>query len=171
LVLVDGTALPAETVLKFTAAGLVGGLRRKSDGMTYIGSAAGAKINDFIINDTTERIGRRNTAIQWNAEASTYQIKDLGKGSGTFARLDNIHQLTDNNSHVLAIGETHLHIYAIGQAVTVKAIGTARETIAQHTFDQSASPVTIGRLPDCSIQLSDKGLSRYQCRLVYNGCW
>jgi hypothetical protein len=61
--------------------------------------------------------------IKFDQTAEAYLIKDLGEGSGTFARLDCTLPLPNNKSSLVTFGETHLNLKANGDSLNVKTVG------------------------------------------------
>jgi len=69
---VEGYAVPKNTVLNINACGLIGSKRNKSDGCTLIGSletnANGEVVNDFVIDQTDTGIGKRHLIIKYSID-------------------------------------------------------------------------------------------------------
>jgi hypothetical protein len=90
-------------VLTISAAGLNGGLRQARDGVTYFGAFEkhrGKTVNDFIIpvrkNTPGDNKGRF-FSIKYSTEASSYLIRDMDNGFGTFVKLEDTLKLRDNH--------------------------------------------------------------------------
>ena len=105
----EGNSITNPILLKINALGLEGSLRRKQDGMTYIGSVlsdGGQILNDFVIPEDTSSLGRRHLMIRYNPSTRKYYLKDLGEGSGTFVKIDIAVQL--KQGYIISFGESHL---------------------------------------------------------------
>jgi hypothetical protein len=69
----------------------------------------GEYINDFVIaQDENDGIGDRHMIIKYNMSDRQYYIRDLGKGSGTFVRLDV--PLVLKNGFIISFGTSHLTV-------------------------------------------------------------
>lgn len=88
----EGFAVPKNTMLQINACGLINSKRNKGDGCTIIGSqdqnAQGEVFNDFVISSMDVGIGKRHMVIKYSIDTRSYYLRDLGDGSGTFVRLD-----------------------------------------------------------------------------------
>ena len=72
-------------------------------------SVKGDIFNDFVVQqDENEGIGDRHLIIKYNMNDRQYYIRDLGKGSGTFVRLDV--PLTLKNGYIVSYGTSHMSI-------------------------------------------------------------
>ena len=100
--------------MEINAQGLIGSLRSKNDGCTILGSMKQSPKGDIIYNDyviqqdENEGIGDRHMIIKYNLHDRQYYIRDLGKGSGTFVRLDVA--LTLKNGFIVSFGTSHLTV-------------------------------------------------------------
>lgn len=167
LVPIESPALQAGKVLHINAYGLEGSLRGKRDGMTYIGSEAGGGRNDFAI-PLDASLGAQHLVIKYNPSTSKYYLKDLGDGSGTFARIDI--PILLKHGYIISFGESHMVVNLAGEnarpSLTVKFLDGPK---ADQSFRYSPGdkPVLIGRMADCNIKFDDNSLSRYQCSLLF----
>ena len=110
---IEGPEVNRGTSLEINACGLKGSLRGKNDGCTILGSENatmnGEYINDFVIaQDENDGIGDRHMIIKYNMSDKQYYIRDLGKGSGTFVRLDV--PLVLKNGFIISFGTSHLTV-------------------------------------------------------------
>ena len=110
---IEGPDANRGTALDINAQGLIGSQRNKNDGCTILGSlkqsAKGDVYNDFVIQqDENDGIGDRHLIIKYNMADRQYYIRDLGKGSGTFVRLDV--PLTLKNGFIVSFGTSHLTV-------------------------------------------------------------
>ena len=110
---IEGPEVNRDTSLKINAQGLIGSKRAKNDGCTILGSMTqtnkGEYPNDFVIaQDENDGIGDRHMIIKYNISDRGYYIRDLGKGSGTFVRLDP--PLTLKNGFIISFGTSHLTV-------------------------------------------------------------
>ena len=99
--------------LEINAQGLMGSKRDKKDGCTILGSLSqtsrGDYPNDYVIaQDENDGIGDRHMIIKYNMMDRGYYIRDLGKGSGTFVRLDP--PLVLKNGFIISFGTSHLTV-------------------------------------------------------------
>ena len=164
---IESPALPPGHVLHLNAYGLEGSLRDKKDGITYIGSEAAEGLNDFAI-PLDQSLGRKHLLIKYNSSTRKYYLKDLGDGSGTFARIDI--PILLKHGYIISFGESHMVIHLSGEFaspnLTVKFLDgpKADQSFSYHPEDK---PVLIGRMADCHIKFDDNSLSRYQCSLMF----
>lgn len=110
---IEGPEANRGKVLEINAQGLIGSRRNKNDGCTILGSlpqsAKGDVYNDVVIQqDENDGIGDRHMIIKYNMADRQYYIRDLGKGSGTFVRLDV--PLTLKNGFIISFGTSHLTV-------------------------------------------------------------
>lgn len=110
---IEGPEINRGTCLEINACGLVGSRRGKNDGCTILGcqssNSKGECLNDFVITqDENEGIGDRHMIIKYNMADRQYYIRDLGKGSGTFVRLDI--PLVLKNGFIVSFGTSHLTV-------------------------------------------------------------
>ena len=110
---IEGPDINKGTSLEINACGLKGSLRGKNDGCTILGSedtkVNGEHINDFVIaQDENDGIGDRHMIIKYHMQDKNYYIRDLGKGSGTFVRLDV--PLVLKNGFIISFGTSHLTV-------------------------------------------------------------
>ena len=195
---IEGPEINRGTSLEINACGLKGSLRGKNDGCTIMGSDSsvnsnGEYMNDFVIaQDENEGIGERHMIIKYNIQDKSYYIRDLGKGSGTFVRLDQ--PLVLKNGFIISFGTSHLTVNffpggekqsrgknqdqdaAFGGTANNRSNGTDSKIQLKfidgpkldqtYTF-KSSEKITIGRLPHCSILFDDNQLSRLQCVIEY----
>jgi len=162
--------------MDINAQGLVGSLRGKNDGCTILGSlknsAKGEVYNDFVIQqDENDGIGDRHMIIKYNMADRQYYIRDLGKGSGTFVRLDV--PLTLKNGFIISFGTSHLTVNFFqgenrrrGANGEIDQRGGSTNDRIQLKFidgpklDQvftfkSDEKILIGRMPSCNIKFDD----------------
>ena len=167
LVSIDSPALQAGKMLHLNAYGLEGSLRAEKDNVTFIGSDAASGQNDFAI-PMDPSLGAKHLMIKYNPSTSKYYLKDLGDGSGTFARID-IPVLL-KHGYIISFGESHMVVHLSGDStkpsLTVKFLDGSK---ADQSFQYSPGdrPVRIGRMADCNIKFDDNSLSRYQCSLLF----
>lgn len=174
ITVVDGIHLPKGTKLCIDPAGLENSLRNKRDGLTFVGSQekqGDESINDFIIPADEQGIGKRHLVIRYNAAKRRYAIKDLGEGTGTFAKLDSA--LALKNGYIISFGDSHMVVQMLGSSGEVSSNIAIRfldgpKIDQTFTFSAEDSPVLIGRMVDCRIRFDDNSLSRYQCCVRYD---
>jgi hypothetical protein len=107
---IEGVAIPKNTILTINACGLIGSLRNNNDGCTIIGSKEkgpnGEIYNDFVISSLDAGIGKKHMIIKYNIDKKSYHLRDLGDGSGTFIRLDN--PLILKHGYIISFGDSHM---------------------------------------------------------------
>lgn len=192
---IEGPEVNRGTSLEINACGLKGSLRGKNDGCTILGSQSqrvhGEHMNDFVIaQDENDGIGDRHMIIKYYMRDKGYYIRDLGKGSGTFVRLDV--PLSLKNGFIISFGTSHLTVnFFPGDSSRSKSRGGdegapnaygqrsgGNESRIQLKFidgpklDQvytfkASEKILIGRLPHCNILFDDTQLSRQQCMIEY----
>jgi hypothetical protein len=113
--------------------------------------------------------------IKYNMADRQYYIRDLGKGSGTFVRLDV--PLTLKNGFIISFGTSHLTVNFFqgdsrrrGGSGEIEGRGSANDKIQLKFIDgpkldqvftfAAHEKVLIGRMPTCSIKFDDNQLSR-----------
>ena len=164
---IESPAVAQGQMLRINAYGLEGSLRSKKDGITYIGSEAAGGKNDFAIPQDAS-LGRKHLMIKYNPSTCKYYLKDLGDGSGTFARIDI--PILLKHGYIISFGESHMVVHLTGEAahptLTVKFLDGPK---ADQSFSYTPmdKPVLVGRMTDCHIKFDDNSLSRYQCSLLF----
>lgn len=123
--------------------------------------------------------------IKYSIQDRNYYIRDLGKGSGTFVRLDV--PLPLKNGFIISFGTSHLTVSFFSKNENRKEDGFGRNQATRGggsdscitlkfidgpKLDQSYTftakeKVTIGRLPHCNVLFDDNQLSRQQCVIEY----
>ena len=166
--------------------------RSKKDGITYFGyefPQSGAKSEvDFIMTNKDnyfydEAFIGRHFMIKFNPDDLNYYIKDLGKGYGTFIKIQDWTEI--KNNLLLNIGENYL-VFSYGEdeesedeknlndleikknydSLNIKIFSFNTQ---QKDYDISSSncPVTIGRSSDNTIFIDDDMLSRNHCSIDF----
>ena len=113
-----------------------------------------------------------------------YYLKDLGHGFGTFIKLVDWTEITNN--FLLMIGDNYI-VFTLGLEedmitsehtsnkedeeynnwINLKIFsGNIRH--GQLSFNPRQSPIIIGRSPDCDVIIEDSMLSRFHCTLEFN---
>jgi hypothetical protein len=112
-----------------------------------------------------------------------YYLKDLGHGFGTFIKLEDWTEITNN--FLLTIGENYI-VFTLGleeDMITNEHISKEEDEEynnlmnikifsgnirhGQLSFNPKHSPVVIGRSPDCDVIIDDSMLSRFHCTLKF----
>ena len=104
---IEGGSVTNPIILRINEMGLEGSLRNVQDGITYIGSElyeGDHVVNDFVIPENKDSLGRQHLMIRYNPLTRKYLIKDSGEGSGTFLKLTFPIQVKD--CYIFAIGES-----------------------------------------------------------------
>ena len=119
--------------------------------------------------------------IKYNMTDRQYYIRDLGKGSGTFVRLDV--PLTLKNGFIISFGTSHLTVnFFHGDNNKGRGLDQQQDKIQLKFIDgpkldqvftySAGEKIMIGRMPTCSIKFDDNQLSRLQCTIEnIDGNW
>ena len=185
------------------------GLRKAKDGITIFGyeepNSKTKKVRnklflkfqkqiDYIIKPKEDQIDDRfigqHFRIKYNKKNYHYYIKDLGKGFGTFVKMNKIFEIKDN--FLISIGGNYI-VITLGKDQD----NSLRESISDYnkedsnedrtinfrlfsgnikqgsfSFDKNKAIITIGRCSDCDIIIDDYMLSRYHCTIFFkNNKW
>ena len=174
--------------------GYVNSKREKKDGITYFGYEVQKGVGNFEVdyvlknNDSyyyDDAFNGRHFMIKINPNDLNYYIKDLGRGFGTFIKIQEWTEL--KNNLLLNIGENYL-VFSIGDDeeenekeeennkidnknensfyLNVKVFSTKTQKIFTLTPDNC--PVTIGRSSDNGIVIDDDMLSRIHCTIDFD---
>ena len=163
--------------------------RQKKDGATYFGYDVKQGVDmgvDYIIKNNDnyyydDAFNGRHFMIRFNPDDLNYYIKDLGKGFGTFIKIQNWTELKSNL--LLNIGENYL-VFSYGDdddeenedninnvnkndnSINIKifAMNTQQKI---YTLLPSDCPVTIGRSSENNIVIDDDMLSRVHCTIDF----
>ena len=160
--------------------------RQKKDGITYFGYDVKQGVDtsiDFILknNDDSfydDAFNGRHFMIRFNPDNGNYYVKDLGKGFGTFIKVQNWNEL--KNNLLLNIGENYI-VFSYGDEddeeninnvnkndnsldIKIFAVNTQQKI---YTILPSDCPVTIGRSSENNIVIDDDMLSRIHCTIDY----
>ena len=172
--IIESTSLPSGTVLKINASGLENSKRGKSDFKTFIGSQLcdkGEIINDFVINEEAQGMGKQHLLIKFNLTSNRYTISDLGDGTGTFVKISNDLLLKDG--YIISFGNSHMKISAnapglvCDDKLSIKFLEGPKSG-EEFFFSPHDDLVLIGRMTDCRIKFEDSNMSRYQCNIVFH---
>jgi pSer/pThr/pTyr-binding forkhead associated (FHA) protein len=173
LEVLDSQSLEIGSIFLIDSEGLRGGSRAK-DSSVLIGSDSS---NDIVLSSHEKGVGGRHLMLKFDVcHKNCFGIRDLGEGMGTFIRLDKRLSLKCNN--IISFGDSHMIVlidYSDGSRITLKFIDGPRKDQSQYfllsAFHINDSPVTIGRMADCSIRFDDSSLSRYHCLINYESGW
>ena len=171
--------------------GYINSERKKKDGITYFGSQAqnsgGIFEVDFVMenkdNYYEDAFNGRHFMIKFNPDDLNYYIKDLGRGFGTFIKIQDWTEL--KNNLLLNIGENYV-VFSLGEdeeeeedekemddankndnSLNIKIFSmNSQQKI--YKFLPSDCPVTIGRSSENTIYIDDDMLSRIHCTIDYN---
>lgn len=159
-----------------------GSLRNARDGVTYFGYetvSPGQKYKniDFLIKLKNEECDIKKTMgihfqIDFNKNDKKYYIVDLGKGFGTFEKLQKELMLKENQ--LINIGNSYIVFSFENNPNAQKLI------LSIYNDDKHYDPILleesqlerkyyIGRDPNCDVVIEDKLLSRIHCTIVYRG--
>ena len=177
--------------LEINPYGYINSKRKKKDGITYFGYDVGQrelqvdfalKNNDNYYYD--DAFNGRHFMIKFNPDDLNYYIKDLGRGLGTFVKIQEWTEL--KNNFLLNIGENYI-VFFLGEEdddeedEKIKDIDNNKEENSlnikifsvntQHKIYKllpSNCPVTIGRSSENYIFIDDDMLSRIHCTIDFN---
>ena len=131
-----------------------------------------------------DRFMGRHFQIKFNPDDMEYYLKDLGHGFGTFIKLLDWTEITNN--FLLTIGDNYI-VFTLGieedlltnehtsnkedeeynNLINIKIFsGNIRH--GQLSFNPKQSPIIIGRSPDCDVIIEDSMLSRFHCTVEFN---
>ena len=168
--------------------GYVNSKREKKDGITYFGYEVQKGVGNFEVdyvlknNDSyyyDDAFNGRHFMIKFNPDDLNYYIKDLGRGFGTFVKIQEWTEL--KNNLLLNIGENYI-VFSLGDdeeenekeindrnynSLNIKIFSVYAEQ-KLYQFLPSNCPITIGRSSDNSIFIEDDMLSRIHCTIDYN---
>jgi len=172
----EGNSVTNPVLMKINALGLEGSLRKKHDGITYIGSVLheGSQVlNDFVIPEDSTSLGRRHLMIRYNPSTRKYLLKDLGEGSGTFVKIDI--PIPVKQGYIVSFGESHMvtqfdqspsSYLLLRDNITLKFLDGPKVD-QMFTYQPGEKTITIGRMAECDIRFEDNSLSRVQCSLSH----
>ncbi len=167
--------------------GYVNSKREKKDGITYFGYEVQKGVGNFEVdyvlknNDSyyyDDAFNGRHFMIKFNPDDLNYYIKDLGRGFGTFIKIQEWTEL--KNNLLLNIGENYI-VFSLGDdeeenekeindrnynSLNIKIFSVYAEQ-KLYQFLPSNCPITIGRSSDNSIFIEDDMLSRIHCTIDY----
>ena len=189
-------------IIEINPLGYINSKRRKNkDGITYfginleegddIGEAIDVDIQNNENNDDDSLYGR-HFMIKFNPDNLNYYIKDLGRGTGTFIKIQEWTEI--KNNFLLNIGENYLILSfeddednEYENNISSKKINKNKlyekklenlnfinikifsfnTQIKNYKFFPSDCPITIGRSNENNIFIDDNMLSRIHCTIDY----
>ena len=171
--------------------------RDKKDGITYFGYQTGEWVVDYELKNPDnyyydDAFNGKHFMIKFNPDNLNYYIKDLGRGFGTFIKIQEWTEL--KNNLLLNIGENYI-VFSLGDeedeetkndkgdknnkekeinlyqndddnSLNIKIFSTKSQKIFKLTPDNC--PVTLGRSSDNSIVIDDDMLSRIHCTIDFS---
>ena len=170
--------------------------RKIKDGITYFGYEAqqgGGNFEvDFVMQNNEnnyyeDAFNGRHFMITFNPDDLNYYIKDLGRGFGTFIKMQEWTEL--KNNLLLNLGENYV-VFSLGDDdddndedekqinnkinnnnvdnslnIKIFSVNTQQK---MYKFLPSDCPITIGRSSENSIYIDDDMLSRIHCTIDFN---
>lgn len=116
-------ALEVGAEILIEAKGLVNG--KKVGRCVYLGTESSERFPaGYLIPKAEKGIGTVHCVIQFNTEKNSYQIKDLGKGCGTFIKI--VGRVAVKTGYMIFIGETHFLITVTPEELIFKFLGSAK---------------------------------------------
>ena len=175
--------------------GYVNSKREKKDGITYFGYQDGDSLVDYQLKNgdsyfNEDIFNGRHFMIKFNPDDLNYYIKDLGKGFGTFIKIQEWTEI--KNNLLLNIGENFI-VFSLGDeeneekekeelnednndiknenvendiCLNIKIFNMENQKI--FTLSPDNCPATIGRNSDNSIVIDDDMLSRFHCTIDFD---
>ena len=175
--------------------GYVNSKREKKDGITYFGYQDGDSLVDYQLKNgdsyfNEDIFNGRHFMIKFNPDDLNYYIKDLGKGFGTFIKIQEWTEI--KNNLLLNIGENFI-VFSLGEeeneekekeelnednndiknenvendiCLNIKIFNMENQKI--FTLSPDNCPATIGRNSDNSIVIDDDMLSRFHCTIDFD---
>ena len=175
--------------------GYVNSKREKKDGITYFGYQDGDSLVDYQLKNgdsyfNEDIFNGRHFMIKFNPDDLNYYIKDLGKGFGTFIKIQEWTEI--KNNLLLNIGENFI-VFSFGDeeneekekeelnednndiknenvendiCLNIKIFNMKNQKI--FTLSPDNCPATIGRNSDNSIVIDDDMLSRFHCTIDFD---
>lgn len=167
--------------------------KRKKDGITYFGYQTGDWGVDYELKNPDnyyydDAFNGKHFMIKFNPDDTNYYIKDLGKGFGTFIKIQEWTEL--KNNLLLNIGENYI-VFSLGEededikkdknnkenedniiqnfdenSLNIKIFSMKSQKIIKLTPD--LCPITLGRSSDNNIIIDDDMLSRIHCTIDFN---
>ena len=170
--------------------GYVNSKRVKKDGITYFGYQNESTELDYILKNSDnfydENLNGKHFMIKFNPDDLNYYIKDLGKGCGTFIKIQEWTEI--RNNLLLNIGDNYIvfssdddednnnlenninNIKNNNNDLNIKIFSMKEQQI--FTLTPENCPVIIGRSNDNNIVIDDDLLSRNHCTIDFsNGKW
>ena len=172
--------------IMINAMGVEGSKRDGRDGVVYFGNKLKSSkghsrehLNDIKLPASDKELGEkhrgRHFQIAYDPFSDKYYIKDLSVGFGAFAKLDYPLVLRDN--HLVHIGESFIVVNLMSTGpprsqprLRLKLFGgpCTGEVFFFNSNEFRNSPIRIGRMFNCEIQIEDSLISKYQCSLVFD---
>ena len=176
--------------------GYINSKRKIKDGITYFGYEAQQGRGNFEVdyvmqnnenNDYEDAFNGRHFMITFNPDDLNYYIKDLGRGFGTFIKMQEWTEL--KNNLLLNLGENYV-VFSLGDDdddndedekqinnkinnnnvdnslnIKIFSVNTQQK---MYKFLPSDCPITIGRSSENNIYIDDDMLSRIHCTIDFN---
>jgi len=130
-----------DQIYLINACGIVGMQGRgRKDGCVLVGSQEYADNIDEPYNDIVfepgenSEIGKRHFLIKYIPDTTSYYLRDLGDGNGTFVRLDN--PLVLKTGYIISFGEFHMFIQIFEGHIEIssRTESTSSEQKSQQNF-------------------------------------
>jgi len=165
------------------AAGYTKSKRKVKDGCTFMGTlgydeTTGECHNDILIPQKENGMGDVHLLIQYNPESKSYSIRDCGKGTGTFIKIEKLLEL--KRGYIISYGDSHMFVNMLTpEKIQLKFLDGPKADHMLYVlififslFGKEEGIITIGRMSGCHIKFEDYSLSRKQCIIVWDkDCW
>jgi pSer/pThr/pTyr-binding forkhead associated (FHA) protein len=193
-IMTNDTSSEKYTKIEINPFGYINSTRPNKDGITYFGNTSGQgmgigggvdiqiKNNENYYED--DGLYGRHFMIKFNPDDLNYYIKDLGRGTGAFIKIQEWTEIKNNS--LLNIGENYIVLSfdeeegveefeennnskdnGIENYLNIKIFSVSTQ-IKSYKFFPSDCPITIGRSNENNIFIDDDMLSRIHCTIDFN---
>ena len=192
-IMTNDTSSEKYTKIEINPFGYINSTRPNKDGITYFGNTSGQgmgigggvdiqiKNNENYYED--DGLYGRHFMIKFNPDDLNYYIKDLGRGTGAFIKIQEWTEIKNNS--LLNIGENYIVLSfdeeeeveefeennnskdnGIENYLNIKIFSVSTQ-IKSYKFFPPDCPITIGRSNENNIFIDDDMLSRIHCTIDY----
>jgi hypothetical protein len=163
LQVIESATIEVGKLYKVRPDGVVGLEAALSDGAIQFGTTNDAS---HVVLPEEEGMGSSHFSISYIEGA--YYIQDLGKGTGTFIRIDS--RLKLKNRYVISFGDNHMGV-SINHSLTTSTLSLrfldGPMSSQEFEFNQT-EVVKVGRTAECQVRSDTMNMSRVQCIIQYS---
>ena len=112
ITIIESPSVTPGTIIRMNQEGIIGSKRNAKDNRAFFGTYEGDnpyQINDYTIPQEEQGFGKRHFMIEYDARLSSYFLKDLGDGTGTFIKI--MHKTALNSNMIISFNSVHLAIF------------------------------------------------------------